>query len=261
VIASPILLQTSKQPHTTVDFSWESGFSVFVLPIDNLLGKQPSMMQNRRHRLDDRQLPGTVYRSRTLSSSSCLFALLVFAALAGGCQTPLPPLPNPPGPHTSVRLAPGDTIKLSFAEETDLDQTQKIRRDGKVSVPYLGEVTAAGKRVIDFQRELVSRYEDNLDNPEVLVILEGSAPTVIVSGFAGKPGKYVFDRPTTVFQAIMEAGGVSDYGSLSNIHLTRIINGVQRTETISLKPTIRGQPTQPEYVQDGDVIYVSRSLF
>jgi polysaccharide biosynthesis/export protein len=222
------------------------------------------MTQNSKHRWDNRQLPGTdtARRRRALSSFSCLLALLVFAALAcGGCQTPLPPLPNPPGPRTSVRLSPGDTIKLSFAEESDLDQTQKIRRDGKVSLPYLGEVTAAGKRVIDFQRELVSGYEDHLDNPEVLVTLETSAASVIISGFANKPGKYAFDRPTTVFQAIMEAGGVSDYGSLRNIHLTRIINGVERTETISLRPNIRGQPTQPEYVQDGDVIYISRSLF
>jgi polysaccharide export outer membrane protein len=222
------------------------------------------MTQNSKHRWDNRQLPGTdtPHRRRALSSSSCLFILLVFAVLAcGGCQTPLPPLPNPPGPRTAVRLSPGDTIKLSFAEESDLDQTQKIRRDGKVSLPYLGEVTAAGKRVIDFQRELVGGYEDHLDNPEVLVILENSAPSVIISGFANKPGKYAFDRPTTVFQAIMEAGGVSDYGSLRNIHLTRIINGVERTETISLRPNIRGQPTQPEYVQDGDVIYISRSLF
>ena len=59
----------------------------------------------------------------------------------------------------------------------------------------------------------------------------------------------------------MEAGGVSDYGSASNIHLTRIINGVQRTETINLRPTIHGEPTIPKYVQDGDVIYISRSLF
>jgi polysaccharide export outer membrane protein len=152
-------------------------------------------------------------------------------------------------------------IKLTFAEESDLDQSQRIRRDGKVSLPLIGEVTAAGKRVIDFQHELTRRYEDQLDNPEVLVTLENGSATVIVSGFAQNPGKVVFDRPTTVYQAIMQAGGVSDYGSLSNIHLTRIINGVQRTESISLKPSIRGQPIQPEYVQDGDVIYISRSLF
>ncbi len=123
------------------------------------------------------------------------------------------------------------------------------------------EVQAAGKRVIDFQHELTRRYEDQLENPEVLVILESGPATVNVSGFAVYPGKVTVDRPTTVYQAIMQAGGVSDYGSLSNIHLTRIINGVQRTETINLRPSIRGQPIYPEYVQDGDVIYISRSLF
>jgi polysaccharide export outer membrane protein len=152
-------------------------------------------------------------------------------------------------------------IKVAYADESVPDQTQKIRRDGKVSLPFIGEVTAGGKRVIDFQHELVSRYEAHLENSEVLVTLENGLATVIISGFANRPGKVGFDRPTTVYQAIMEAGGVSDYGSLSNIHLTRIIDGVQRTETINLRPNIRGKPTNPKYVQDGDVIYISRSLF
>jgi polysaccharide export outer membrane protein len=219
------------------------------------------MTQNSRHTWDDRQLPGTSYPTGELPRLSFLFAFLVFALMCGGCQSPLPPLPNPPGPHTAVRLSPGDVIKLSFAEESDLDQTQKIRRDGKVSLPFLGEVTAAGKRVIDFQRELIRRYEDDLENPEVLVTLENGSATVIISGFANRPGPVTFDRPTTVYQAIMQVGGVSDYGSLSNVHLTRIIDGVQRTETINLRPSIRGKPIYPKYVQDGDVIYISRSLF
>src|SRR5437667_9261453 len=158
------------------------------------------MTQDSRQMSNHRQLPGiaTVYLKREPSGSSCLFAFLVFAALAcGSCQTPLPPLPNPPGPHTAVTLSPGDVLKLSFAEESDLDQTQKIRRDGTISLPYLGQVTAAGRRVIDFQRELVRRYEDQLDNPEVLVTLEHAAGDVIVSGFVNKPGTITFDRPMT----------------------------------------------------------------
>ncbi len=212
----------------------------------------------------NRQLQGTdtVYRKRASSPSSCLFAFLVFAALiCGGCQSPLPPLPNPPGPKTTVRLSPGDVIKASYADETILDQTQKIRRDGKLSLPLIGEVTAAGKRVIDFQHELVRRYEGQLENNEVLVTLENGTATVTVAGFANKPGAVTFDRPTTLYQAVMQAGGVSDYGSASNIHLTRIINGEQRSETVNLRPAIHGQPVRPEYVQDGDVIYIGRSLF
>jgi len=181
--------------------------------------------------------------------------------MCGSCQSPLPPLPNPPGPYTAVRLSPGDVLKLSFAEESDLDQTQRIRRDGTISLPYLGQVRAAGRRVIDLQHDLTQRYDQYLDNPEVLITLENGVGTVVVSGFANKPGAITFDRPTTVYQAIMEAGGVSDYGSASNIHLTRIIDGVQRTERINLRPSIHGEPVYPKYVQDGDVIYISRSLF
>src|SRR6266536_4843556 len=173
------------------------------------------MTQNRKHTVDDRQLAGTSSRRPELSASSCLFSFLLFAAalMFGGCQSPLPPLPNPPGPKTPVRLSPGDVIKVSYADETIADQTQKIRRDGKVSLPLIGELTAAGKRVIDFQHELVRRYEGKLDNSEVLVTLENGTATVTVSGFANKAGVYPFDRPTTVYQAIMQAGGVSDYGS------------------------------------------------
>jgi polysaccharide biosynthesis/export protein len=222
------------------------------------------MTRNSRFTQDDQQLPDADagYHRPPLRRFSCLLTSLIFAALAfSGCQTALPPLPNPPGPKTAVRLSPGDTIKVTFAEESDLDQTQEIRRDGKVSLPLIGEVTAAGKRVIDFQHELVSRYEGDLDNPEVLVTLETGTATAIVAGFANNPGKIEFDRPKTVYQVIMEAGGASDYGSLSNVHLTRIINGEQRTEIINLRPTVRGKPTLPKYVQDGDVIYISRSWF
>jgi polysaccharide biosynthesis/export protein len=222
------------------------------------------MKQKRGPTCDDRQLPGndTARRKSAMSMSAWLSTLLIFVALVcSGCQTTLPPLPNPPGPKTAVRLSPGDSIKVTFAEESDLDQTQKIRRDGKISLPLIGEVTAAGKRLMDLQREIVSRYEGRLGNPEVLVILESGTATAIVAGFANHPGKVDFDRPKTVYQAIMDVGGVSDYGSLRNIHLTRIINGEQRTETINLRPIIHGEPTKPEYVQDGDVIYISRSWF
>ena len=222
------------------------------------------MTENSRYTQIDWQLRSSdlAHQKCAFSLLSCLFAFPIFTALMlGGCQTPLPPLPNPPGPHTAVRLSPGDVIKVAYADESIPDQIQKIRRDGKVSLPLIGEVTAAGKRVINFQHELVSRYEGELDTSEVLVTLENGAATVTIAGFANKPGTIPFDRPTTVYQAIMQSGGVSDYGSMRNIHLTRIINGEQLTETFSLRPSMRGQPTIPKYVQDGDVIYIGRSLF
>lgn len=204
---------------------------------------------------------GAHHREDLKLKFTSFLVLLATALLYSGCQTQWPPLPYQVGPYTAVRLSPGDTIKVAFAENSDLDITEKIRRDGKVSLPIIGEVRAARRTAMQLQNSLISLYNDHLDNPEVLVTIENGNATAIVSGFANNPGKIDFDRPKTVYQAVMEAGGVSDYGSANNIHLTRIINGQQVTETVNLRPTIHGEPTRPTYVQDGDVIYVGRSWF
>ena len=125
----------------------------------------------------------------------------------------------------------------------------------------IGEVVAAGLTPSDLEKKLLEQYAGQLVTKEVSVTVLSSTFTVFVTGAVLHPGKITTDHPLSALEAIMEAGGVSDYGSLSNIHLTRIIGGVQRTETINLRPSVRGKPIQPKYVQDGDVIYIARSLF
>jgi len=170
-------------------------------------------------------------------------------------------LPDQPIATTPVTLSPGDVIKLTFPGAADLNQSQKIRADGKVSLPLVGEVTAAGKRLVDFQNELTGLYKPQLRNSDVVVSLESGTITVVVSGYVSKPGRLSFDRPTTVFQAIMEAGGPNEYGSLSNVHLVRIINGEQHTQVLNIRHAVSGKTTKVNYVKDGDVIYVAHSLF
>lgn len=171
------------------------------------------------------------------------------------------PLPNQPMANTAVRLSPGDVIKLAFPGSTELNQSQKIRADGKVSLPLVGEVAASGKTVPEFQSEVVKLYKSQLRNNEVLVTLESGTATVVVSGFVSKPGKFSFDRPTTVFQAIMEAGGISEYGNLGKVHLVRTVGGEQHTQVLNLKAAMSGKTTEVYYVKDGDVIFVSQRVF
>ena len=203
-----------------------------------------------------------VYRFQNrLSRAAELLCVLVLLWCAG-CQTGShAPLPNQTTADTPVRLSPGDVIRLSFPGSPDLNQSQKIRTDGKVSLPLIGEVTAAGKTLPDFQNELVRSYKTQLRNSEVLVTLESGTATVVVSGYVNKPGTFSFDRPTTVFQALMQAGGVSEYGNLGKVHLVRTVNGAQHTEVLNLKSAIGGETTQVRYVKDGDVIYVAQRLF
>ena len=201
-----------------------------------------------------------IQNSRSVIAFGFLAGLVLL--VAGGCSSASRgPLPNQPTFNTPVVLSPGDVIKLSFPGSNELNQSQKIRADGKLSLPLIGEVTAAGKTLPAFQTELAKLYKTQLRNADVLVTLESGTATVIVSGYVSKPGKFSFDRPTTVFQAIMEAGGVSEYGNLGKVRLIRTVNGQQQTQTLNLKSAMGGKTTNVYYVKDGDVIYVAQRLF
>jgi protein involved in polysaccharide export with SLBB domain len=76
-----------------------------------------------------------------------------------------------------------------------------------------------------------------------------------------KPGKYAFDRPTTVLQAIMEAGGADQFGTLGKVSVVRVVGGQQRTQVLDLRPILQGKPTKPLYVHAGDIIMVGESAF
>ena len=84
---------------------------------------------------------------------------------------------------------------------------------------------------------------------------------MVVSGAVSKPAKLTFDRPTTVFQAIMEAGGVNEYGTLKKVRLIRTVNGEQLTQLLDLRSALSGKTTSVLYVRDGDIIYVPQTPF
>jgi protein involved in polysaccharide export with SLBB domain len=160
-----------------------------------------------------------------------------------------------------VILASGDVVKLTFSAAPELNQSQKVRSDGKLSLPLVGEVDAAGKTIGQLQGDLIQLYKSQLKTPEVTVSLEASLTTVVVSGAVNRPSKIAFERPTTVFQAIMEAGGPSEFGTLKHVRLVRTVNGVQKSQVMNVQDTLVSQGTKPFYVRDGDVIYVPQTPF
>jgi len=201
---------------------------------------------------------------QSLSKVAGLISILTLLVFAGaGCQTDTntTTFSGQAEVPRHVILASGDVVKLTFSAAPELNQSQKVRADGKLSLPLIGEVDAAGKTVGQLQGELVELYKPQLKTPEVTVSLEASLTTVVVSGAVSKPGKIAFERPTTVFQAIMEAGGPSEFGTLKHVRLIRTVNGVQKSQVMNVHETLIGQGTKPFYVRDGDVIYVPQTTF
>jgi polysaccharide export outer membrane protein len=201
---------------------------------------------------------------RSLNNPVGLISILTFLVLAGaGCQTDAnsTTFSGQADVPQHVILASGDVVKLTFSSAPELNQAQKVRADGKLSLPLVGEVDASGKTVAQLQTELMELYKSQLKTPEMTVSLETSLTTVVVSGAVSKPGKIAFERPTTVFQAIMQAGGPSEFGTLKHVRLVRTVNGVQKSQVMNVHDTLIGQGTKPFYVRDGDVIYVPQTMF
>lgn len=191
-----------------------------------------------------------------------MMALVVMgvALLESGCQTATS-LPKQLVGQVSGTLAPGDVLKLSFSGAPDLNQLQKIRSDGKVSLPQIGQVQAAGKKLGEFQDDLSRLYKPKLTNTEVVVALESSSIPVYVSGAVNRPGKIVLERPMTVLEAIMEAGGPSNLGSLKKVVVIRNSGGKHFTQTFDLSPALRGQATEAFYLRPYDMINVPERFF
>ena len=191
---------------------------------------------------------------KLLATISGLAAIFVFACT--GCQSYHgETLAGASGQQPGL-LSPGDTIKVSFTTAPELNQSEKIEPSGRVTLPLVGDVYAAGKTTGQLQAELTQAYKSQLQNSDVIVTLEAVAIPVVVSGEVQKPGKIIFERPATVLEAIMEAGGFTPYGDPKRISVIRQVNGIQHTQIVDLTPVLHGVPTRVMYVNRGDVIYV-----
>ncbi|MFL6414205.1 MAG: polysaccharide biosynthesis/export family protein [Bryobacteraceae bacterium] len=190
-----------------------------------------------------------------------LLAILGFILSACGGGVSRSARVEPVTATTPVVLGPGDSVRVLFTTAPDMNQAQKIRADGKISLVGIGQITAAGKTLSQLETELKRVYAPQMNNTDVLVSLDSAAIEVYVSGSVKSPGKLSFDRPTTLLQAIMQAGGPSPFGNLRSVHLIRITNGVERTQLVDLRPTLAGRTTNAFYVKNGDIIQVPQSPF
>ena len=164
-------------------------------------------------------------REKSHSNRKKLFGLAVLTLLfCIGCQS-TPKQNAPLVSQTPNYLSPGDVVKISFPAAPELNQTQKLGPDGALSLPLVGEVHAAGKSPAQLQTELANLYKPQLQDNEVLVTLETRALPIVVSGAVAKPGKIVFERPATVLEAIMEAGGFTPEADLKRVSVIRIVKG------------------------------------
>jgi polysaccharide biosynthesis/export protein len=182
-------------------------------------------------------------------------------AVATGCQTQAP---QPSGVKEQATASPqivllreGDVLRISFSGSPTLDTTQQIRRDGKVTLPLVGEVQAAGTTTEALQQNLIKLYAPQLSSAIITVTMVSSTFPVFVTGSVIRPGKIVSDHPITALDAIMEAGGF-DYtkANLKSVRVIRHKGDRVENYTLNLKLVLAGKADKQFYLQPSDIVFV-----
>lgn len=121
-----------------------------------------------------------------------------------------------------------DMLQISVWKNESLSRQLPVRPDGKVSMPLLHDVQAAGLTPMQLRDKIAAALAEFMPNPEVSVtVLEVRSYRVSVLGEVQKPGVLQLKAPTTVLEAIALAGGFRDFASPSKIVIFRKDEGGQ----------------------------------
>ena len=128
-----------------------------------------------------------------------------------------------PTQATSYVIGVDDVLAISVWKEPELSRTLPVRPDGKITLPLVGDVQAAGKTTQNLQQELHDKLAAYVAVPEVAVIVqEVKSLKYNIVGQVAKPGSYPLNESTTVLDAIAGAGGIGIYAKSNSIYVLRI---------------------------------------
>jgi polysaccharide export outer membrane protein len=166
-------------------------------------------------------------------------------------------LPTAPSQNVYV-IKPKDVLNIVVWKEPVLSGKVAVRPDGRISVPLLQDVSAAGLTPEQLKVELEQRLASFLERPNVTVIVEEiSSYRVYVIGAVQKSGEVSSEMPLTVVQAITMAGGFQDSAADHEIRIIRS-DGTDASRFVVNVSKVTDGSDQPQnmYLKNGDVVFV-----
>ena len=154
------------------------------------------------------------------------------------------------------RIGPGDVLQVAVWQDKDFDRTEPVRPDGKISLPLLNDIQAAGLTPAQLRQEIAQGLKQYLSDPDVSVVVTAvHSLAVSVLGEVKKPGRYEFAVEPTVLEVLAAAGGLTPFASPSEIVIIRQSrNGTERIAFDYDRVVSHG--TAPLLLQPNDVVVV-----
>jgi len=196
------------------------------------------------------------------------FVLLASTALAqqpdGAAPAAAPPSEKPAEPQpkpvddNGFKIGPQDVLRIDVWKEPELTRSIPVRPDGKISLPLLNDVQAAGLTSIELAANIRDGLKKFINNPQVTVtVTEINSRRVFVTGEVMRPGALPLLPNMTVLQALSSCGGFSQFARTKNIYVLRQEGAKQVKHPFNYKSVISGKkPEDDIQLQSGDVIVV-----
>lgn len=170
-----------------------------------------------------------------------------------------------PAPAAQAAVVPADyligaedVLGIVFWREPDVSGDVTVRPDGRVSLPMIGEMVAAGLRPQELQQRVLSAAAKFINDPNVSVVVRSiNSLKVYVTGRVTTPGQHPLKGPMTAMQAIALAGGLNEYADAKNITILRTVNGKTESFKFNYRDVSRGKKLEQNIMlRPGDTVVV-----
>jgi polysaccharide export outer membrane protein len=204
---------------------------------------------------------GEIIRRRGKVVATCLLALITLI----GCAVAPPP---PPGAVASspYLIGPGDMLQVFVWHNSDLSMTAPVRPDGKISLPLVNDVTAAGKTPTLLASDVQDQLKKYVTDPVVTVIVSSFvgpfSEQIRIVGQAEKPQALSFRSGMSVLDAMIAVGGLTQFAAGNRAKLIRTVNGIETAYSLRLSDLLQdGDITANTSLQPGDMIIIPQTYF
>jgi len=156
------------------------------------------------------------------------------------------------------KIGPEDVLKIDVWKEDQLSRTVPVRPDGKITLPLLNDVQAAGLSPMQLSLAIRDGLKKYLNEPQVSVtVTDINSRRIYVTGEVVRAGAYPLFPNMTVLQALSTSGGFTQFARVKSVYLLRTESGKQVKHPFNYKEAISGNKPQDNLVlEPGDVIVV-----
>jgi polysaccharide export outer membrane protein len=163
-----------------------------------------------------------------------------------------------PEAAADYKIGPQDVLRIDVWKEPEISRTVPVRPDGKISLPLLNDVQAAGLTAVQLTGVIRDGLTKFITSPQVTVtVTEINSRRVYCTGEVNRQGAMPLLPNMTALQAISSCGGFTQFAKLKNIYILRTEHGQQVQHPFNYKDVVKGKkPEDNILLQSGDIIVV-----